>query len=68
MDWRWLHFLLSDWGRTGLIGAGQGELLGDASLDGKWVDGSYQLVDVTIPAGSGFWVQTTGAGTVTFAK
>ena len=51
-----------------LIGAGQGELLGDASLDGKWVDGSYQLVDVTIPAGSGFWVQTTGAGTVTFAK
>ena len=67
--------LLQTWDGTayaiyGYCAAGQGtELFGDPSWDGKWLtilmDG---VADVTLPAGSGFWVQTSGTGTVTFTK
>ena len=54
----------------GYCAAGQGtELFGDPSWDGKWLPYAMDgVADVTLPAGSGFWVQTTGTGTVTFAK
>ena len=35
----------------------------------KWILGDMtDIADVTIPAGAGFWIQTTGTGSVTFAK
>ena len=54
----------------GWCAAGQGtELFGDPSWDGKWLTNDMGAVaDVEIPAGSGFWVQTTGSGTVSFTK
>ena len=35
----------------------------------KWILGDFtDIADVTIPAGAGFWIQTTGTGSVTFTK
>ena len=35
----------------------------------KWLLSDFSdIADVTIPAGAGFWVQTTGTGSVTFTK
>ena len=35
----------------------------------KWILGDMtDIADVTIPAGAGFWIQSTGTGTVTFTK
>ena len=35
----------------------------------KWLLGDMtDIADVTIPAGAGFWIQTTGTGSVTFTK
>ena len=35
----------------------------------KWLLGDFSAIaDVTIPAGAGFWIKTTGTGTVTFTK
>ena len=35
----------------------------------KWLlEDMTDIADVTIPAGAGFWVQTTGTGSVTFTK
>ena len=35
----------------------------------KWILGDMSdIADVTIPAGAGFWIQTTGTGSVTFTK
>ena len=35
----------------------------------KWLLGDFSdIADVTIPAGAGFWIQTTGTGSVTFTK
>ncbi len=54
----------------GYCGEGQGEsLFGDPSWNAKWISVNMDgVADATLPAGSGFWVQTTGTGTVTFAK
>ena len=53
----------------GLLGVGQGEEMGLPEWDGKWLTPAMDnLADVEIPAGQGFWIQTTGTGTVTFAK
>ena len=54
----------------GYCAPGQGEgMFGDSNWDGKWIttlmDG---VADVDFPAGSGFWIQTTGTGSVTFTK
>ena len=35
----------------------------------KWLlSDMTDIADVTIPAGAGFWIQTTGTGSVTFTK
>ena len=35
----------------------------------KWLlSDMSDIADVTIPAGAGFWIKTTGTGTVTFTK
>ena len=67
--------LLQTWDGTayaiyGYCADGQGtELFGDPSWDGKWLSIAMDgVADVTLPAGSGFWVQTSGTGTVTFTK
>ena len=54
----------------GYCAAGQGtDMFGVSEWDGKWIsNGMDAIADVELPAGSGFWVQTTGSGTVTFAK
>ena len=54
----------------GYCAAGQGtDMFGVPEWDGKWIsNGMDAIADVELPAGSGFWVQTTGSGTVTFAK
>ena len=35
----------------------------------KWIlEDMSDIANVTIPAGAGFWIQTTGTGSVTFTK
>ena len=44
---------------------------GDPSIEGsdhKWVDDYLNVVNKTIPVGQGFWIKTTGSGTITFSK
>ena len=47
---------------------GDGDLLGDASLNGKWLDENYAAVSDEIEIGQGFWFETPGSGTLTFSK
>ena len=47
---------------------GDGDILGDATLNGKWLDENYAAVSASIDIGKGFWFETTGAGNLTFSK
>ncbi len=47
---------------------GDGDLLGDANLNGKWLDENYAAVSDEIEIGQGFWFETPGSGTLTFSK
>ena len=54
----------------GWLDADDGEsMMGDAAYSSKWVDiYTWEISDIVIEAGQGFWINSDTAGTVTFTK